>query len=56
MLICIPLFVLLTNKHLDELFESEDSFPYIKIKVAILTAILHHCYDVGSELNSNLIC
>ena len=39
------------NKHLDELFESEDSFHYIRIKVAILTTILHHCYDVGSELN-----
>ena len=44
------------SAYLDELFESEDSFPYIKIKVAILTTILHHCHDVGSELNSNLNC
>ena len=46
----------LTNIHLDKLFESEAIFPYTKIKAAILTTILHHCYDVGSELNSNLNC
>ena len=49
-------YLKLNNKDLDERFETEDSFPYIKIKVAIFTTILHHCYDVGSELNFNLNC